>query len=58
MKLIASREKRFKENEKILLSNQGFKLKFPSNMSNFPRHLREIFEFYKQTVKAEDLVLL
>ena len=27
-------------------------------MSKFPGHLREIFEFYKSTIRADDLVLL
>ena len=58
MKLLNSREERFRENEETLLSNNGFKLKFPSNMHKFPTHLREIFEFYKQTIRGEDLILL
>ena len=59
MKLLASREKRFKENEETLLStNKSFKLQFPSSMNKFPTHLREIFEFYKSTIRADDLILL
>jgi len=58
MKLLNSREERFRENEETLLSNNGFKLKFPANMHKFPTHLREIFEFYKQTIRGEDLILL
>lgn len=42
----------------MLLSPNGFKLKFPANMSKFPTHLREIFEYFKQIIKADDLVLL
>ena len=45
-KILRSREARFAENEKVLLSPNGFKLKFPANMSKFPTHLREIFEYW------------
>lgn len=58
MKVIMSREDRFEQNKETLLCNDGFKLKFPQNMSKFPPHLREIFEFYKTTVSADDLIAL
>ena len=58
MKVIMSREERFQKNRDTLMSNDGFKLKFPQNMSKFPPHLREIFEFYKTTVSADDLIAL
>ena len=46
MKLIQARERRFKENQEMLLSSNGFKLKFPP-MSSLTAHMKEIYEFYK-----------
>ena len=58
MKLIQARERRFKENQELLLSTNGFKLTFPKNMSKFPPSMKEIYEFYKQTIRADDLIAL
>lgn len=58
MKLIQARERRFKENQELLLSTNGFKLNFPKNMSKFPPSMKEIYEFYKQTIRADDLIAL
>ena len=46
-KLLLARERRFKENREELLSTNGFRLKFPSNMSKFPASMKEIYEFYR-----------
>lgn len=53
--LIAQREIRFAKNRKRL-SNK-FKIKYPDPTKQ-PRQLFDIFNFYKQAIKAEDLVRL
>ena len=40
MKLIQARERRFKENQELLLSTNGFKLKFPP-MSSLTAHMKD-----------------
>lgn len=57
MKLLKGRQDRFKRNRKVVQSSKGFKITFPAYKS-FSPHIREIFELFRQTLKAEDIKAL
>lgn len=42
------------QNQKLISSSKGFKITMP-NYKNFSPHLREIFELFRNTLKAEDI---
>lgn len=57
-KALLNREKRFKQNERLLLDRDGFQLDFCSQLESYPTHVREVLQFLQQTITGEDLVEL
>lgn len=51
-KILKSREKRFRKNAEMI--KKGFKLEMPE-YKKFSPHVKEIFELYRHTLKADDI---
>lgn len=56
-KLLNKRNKRFRSNEDLLLSEDGFEMPQPK-ASEYPTHIREVLQFMQSQITQGDLVAL
>lgn len=58
IKILASRNDRFRRNQKIVLDKRGFQLTFPKKIDNFPLFMKEIFTIFEKSIRADDIIQL